>query len=146
MGAMIMGMLDRWFGGMKHYPPLAADSQAKHYLDEISPALEGLVGDVKDPLEVVPSDHEAFVFIGKPPKRFVLSWIHDGKVSSFQSLVEERHLSAAKSEQLLDELRGAYQHALDAPRYSATVGNRKITITPSMKLEQEVHEIISHTK
>ncbi|MCW8921158.1 MAG: hypothetical protein OQK68_06710 [Sedimenticola sp.] len=140
-----MGMLDKWFGGMKDYPPLAADSQARHYLDEFSHELEGLAGDVKDPLEVVPSDHEAFVFIGKPPKRFGLAWIHDGKVSSFQSLIQERQLSAEKSDRLLEELRGAYQHALDAPRYSATVGDRKITITPSLKLEQEVHEIIHHT-
>lgn len=140
-----MGMFDRWFGGVKEYPPLAADSQARHFLDEISPELEGLAIDVKDKLEVVPSDHEAFVFIGKPPKRFGLAWIHDGKVSSFQSLVEERHLSAEKSDQLLDELRGAYQHALDAPRYSAMVADRKVTVTPSLKLEQEVHEIINHT-
>ena len=64
-----MGMLDRWFGGVKEYPPLAADSQARHFLDEISPELEGLAVDVEDKLEVVPCDHEAFVFIGTPPKR-----------------------------------------------------------------------------
>jgi hypothetical protein len=143
---MNMGMLDRWFGGMKEYPPLAADSEAQHHLEEISPQLEGLVGDVRDPLEVIPADHEAFVFIGKPPKRFGLAWIHDGKVSSFKNLVEERHLTPQESEQLIEELRGAYERAAEARRYSAKVGKRKITVTPSPVLEQAVHKIIDHTR
>lgn len=137
-----MGMLDRWFGGNKAYPPLAPDSDAQHYLDALKSELEGLAGDVKEPLEVVPSDHDAFVFIGKPPKQFGLAWIHDGKVSSFQSMTEELHLSRNEADRLVESLRAAYEHAAQARRYSATIGRRKVTVTPSPLLEREMHEII----
>ena len=139
-----MGMLDRWFSSKQSYPPLAPDSDARHYLDDLKGELEGLVSNVKGPLEVVPSDHDAFVFIGKPPKEFGLAWIHDGKVSSFQTMTEELHLSRSEADHLVEALRAAYEHAAEARRYSATIGRRKVTVTPSPLLEREMHEIIEH--
>lgn len=139
-----MGMLDRWFGGHHAYPPLEPESDARHYLDDMQDELENLAGNVRGPLEVVPSDHDAFVFIGKPPEQFGLAWIHDGKVSSFQSMTEELHLSRSEANHLVEALRAAYEHAAEARRYSATIGRRKVTVTPSPLLEREMHDIIEH--
>mgnify|MGYP006909079633 CR=1 FL=1 len=140
-----MGMLGKWFGSKKSYPPLAPDSDAQHYLDGISTELKGLAGQIKGPLEVVPADHEAFVFIGKPPKQFGIAWIHDGRVSSFQKLVEEWHLSVAQREKFIHELQEVYEHAEGVRRYSAKIGSRRITVTPSPLLERAVHDVFEHT-
>jgi len=137
-----MGMLDKWFGGHKDYPSLAADSEAQSHLDEVKAQLETLADEIKDPMEVVPADHAAYVFIGKPPTRFGLAWIHDGKLSNFKNLVEEKHLSPPRMEKLVDDLRDAYTHAKDAQRYKSTVGDRDVTVIPSESLEKEVQEII----
>lgn len=139
-----MGMLDRWFGGKQAYPPLEADSDAQHYLDDISTELEGLARQVRGPIEVIPADHEAYVFIGKPPKEFGIAWIHDGQVSSFQKLVEEWQLSSEQRDEFIHELQDVYEHADGVRRYSAKVGGRKITVTPSPMLERAVHEVFEH--
>ncbi|WP_428605123.1 hypothetical protein [Sedimenticola sp.] len=139
-----MGMLDKWFGSKHAYPPLEAGSDAQHYLDDISDELKGLARQVRGPLEVIPSDHEAFVFIGKPPQQFGIAWIHDGEVTSFQKLVEEWHLSNEQRKAFIHELQDAYEHAEGVRRYSARIGGRKITVTPSPLLERAVHEVFDH--
>lgn len=139
-----MGMLGKWFGAKHAYPPLEADSNAQHYLDDISKELEGLARQVHGPLEVVPTDHEAFVFIGKPPRQFGIAWIHDGEVSSFQKLVEEWQLSAEQRKKFIHELQDAYEHAEGVRRYSAKIAGRRITVTPSPMLERAVHEVFDH--
>jgi hypothetical protein len=141
----IMKMLDRLFGRGKDYPPLPQDSQATARLDEIHEELESLTHKVRDRLEIVPADHAAFIFLGKPPKRFGIAWIHDGKVSSLKELVDEHHLTPAGVDQLLNELGEAYTHATDAPRYCSHVGNKDVVVIPSKDLENEVQEILQHT-
>ncbi len=42
----------------------------------------------------------------------------------------------------MDQLRQAYERNSDVNRFSATVQNREVVVTPSAKLESEVHEII----
>ncbi|GAB4354551.1 MAG: hypothetical protein Kow006_20390 [Gammaproteobacteria bacterium] len=137
-----MGMFDKWFGSKPSYPPLPADNQAKAVLDECQHELEELTHRVRENLEVVPAEHSAYVFVGKPPKRFGIAWVHDGKVSSLKELAEENHLSPAKVEKLVDQLREAYLHAGDAPRYTAHIGDKDVVVIPSPGLEHEVHDII----
>lgn len=137
-----MGMLDKWFGGKKDYPPLPADNEAKAKLDEVQNELEELTNRVSDHLEVVPAEHEAYVYLGKPPKRFGIAWIHDGKVSGLKELVEENKLSQREVQKLVDDLGRAYEHAREAPRYSADVGGKQVVVIPSKGLGQEVHQII----
>ncbi|MCF8178823.1 MAG: hypothetical protein K9J74_09980, partial [Sulfuritalea sp.] len=88
-----MGLLDRWFGSTTNYPPLPQDNEAQARLDEVKSQLEELAHRVPDHLEVVPAEHEAFVFLGKPPKRFGIAWIHDGKVSGLKELAADNDLS-----------------------------------------------------
>ncbi len=97
---------------------------------------------MKDRLEVVPSEHAAYVFIGKPPKKFGLAWIHDGKISGLNTLVEEHGLKPLEVEKVVDQLRTAYERNADVDRFCTTVHDRDVVVTPSVKLETEVHEII----
>jgi hypothetical protein len=137
-----MGMFDKWFGGNNDYPPLPADNEAKSRLDELKPQLEELASRVHDNLEVVPGEHEAYVYLGKPPKRFGIAWLHDGKVDGLNELVDEHKLSQPQVQQLIAKLSAAYQHASEAPRYSTEVGGKQVTVIPSNGLGKEVHQII----
>ncbi|HEY5642111.1 MAG TPA: hypothetical protein VIS31_04470 [Woeseiaceae bacterium] len=135
-------MLDKLFGSKNDYPPLPADNDAAAKLAEVKAELEELAGRVSDHLEVVPAEHEAYVYLGRPPKRFGMAWIHDGKVSSLNELVGENKLSQQEAQKLVLELGHAYEHASDAPRYSAEVAGKTIVVIPSKGLGQEVHQII----
>lgn len=140
-----MGLLDKLFGSKVDYPPLPAGDDARHQLDEIRAPLEALAHKVSDHLEVVPAEHEAFVFLGKPPKSFGIAWIHDGQVTGLKEFAEEHGLSQIEMGQLIVRLGEAYQHASDAPRYSAEFGGKQMVIIPSKGLEEEVHHIMTNT-
>jgi hypothetical protein len=137
-----MGMLDKWFGGKNDYPPLPADNEASAKLDEVKPQLEELANRIHDHLEVVPGEHEAYVYLGKPPKRFGIAWLHDGKVDGLNELVDQHKLSQSQVQKLVVALGAAYEHASEAPRYSTEVAGKQITVIPSRGLGKEVHQII----
>jgi len=137
-----MGMLDKWFGARTDYPPLPADNEAKAKLDEIKAPLEELAAKVNDHLEVVPAEDEAYVYLGKPPKRFGIAWIHDGKLDGLRELVDENDLTQADTQKMIVALGAAYENASDAPRFSAELAGKKVVVIPSRKLGQEVHEIM----
>ncbi|MGS5086077.1 hypothetical protein ACVC7V_06155 [Hydrogenophaga sp. A37] len=140
-----MGLLNRFFGSKVEYPPLPVGNEALVKLDEVKAPLEELAHKVHDHLEVIPAEHEAFVFLGKPPENFGLAWIHDGKVTSLNELAKERHLSQTEVEQLIDRLGEAYQHASETPRYSAKFGGKQMVVIPSQGLEREMHQIMTNT-
>lgn len=98
-----------------------------------------------DHLEVVPAEHEAFVFLGKPPKNFGIAWLHDGKVTGLKEFAEEHHLSQVEMGKLIVKLGEAYQHASEVPRYSAEFGGKQMVVIPSQGLEQEMHQIMANT-
>ena len=137
-----MGMLDKLFGEKNDYPPLPTDNEATAKLDEVKPELEELANRVHDHLEVVPGEREAYVYLGKPPKRFGIAWLHDGKVDGLNELVDEHKLSQPQVQALIGKLSEAYEHASEAPRYSAEVAGKKVTVIPSRGLGKEVHQII----
>ncbi|MCB1801107.1 MAG: hypothetical protein KDI82_05415 [Gammaproteobacteria bacterium] len=124
------------------YPPLEADSRAGRKVAEVEHEIQELMHKVKQPLEVVPSDHAAYVFIGKPPKKFGLAWIHDGKVSGFNTLIEEHGVTPAEIEKVTEQLRESYLRHDDANHFTTTIDQRKVVVTASDALEREVHEII----
>ena len=140
-----MGLLDKLFGSKVEYPPLPAGDDALVQLDEVKAPLEELAHKVSDHLEVVPAEHEAFVFLGKPPKSFGIAWIHDGKVTGLKEFAEEHQMSQAEVGKLIVRLGEAYQHASEAPRYSAEFGGKQMVVISSRGLEQEVHQIMSST-
>ena len=137
-----MGFLSRLFAKSPDYPPLPDGSRAASKVAEVEHELEELVHKTRDPLEVVPSEHAAYVFLGRPPKKFGLAWIHDGKVSGLNTLIEEHGLSAADVEKVIDQLRDAYQRHQSEAHYCARIEDRAVVVTPSPGLEQAVHGII----
>ena len=137
-----MSLFGNLFSSKPDYPAMDPSSTAASRIAEVKNQLGELAGQVKDPLEVVPTEHAAYVFIGKPPKRFGLAWIHDGKISGLNSLVEEHGLKPTEVENVMSQLRDAYERNADVSRFCATVQDCDVVVTPSAKLEREVHEII----
>jgi len=137
-----MSLFGSLFSSKPDYPAMDPSSTAASRIDQIKPQLAELAGQVKEPLEVVPADRAAYVFIGKPPKRFGLAWIHDGKVSGLQAIVEENDLKPAEVAEAMDHLRAAYERNADVNRFTATVQDRDVVVTPSARLESEVQQII----
>ena len=137
-----MGLLGNLFAPKIDYPSIDPNSAAAQRIAEVESQLEELAGKVSERLEVVPSEHAAYVFIGKPPSKFGLAWIHDGKVSGLNNLVQDHGMKPLEVEKVVDELRTAYESAADAKRYCAEVKSRKVVVTPSGRLENAVHEMI----
>ena len=138
-----MGLVNKLLGGgTPAFPPLDSGHYAAERVDAVRSVLDTLMGKTKVRLELVPAEHAAYVFIGKPPKKFGVAWIHDGKVSNFKNLVEEKGITPARLETLVGELQKAYQQSAAAERYTLSVGGREVVVTPSDELESAVHHAI----
>ncbi len=135
-----------FFSKKLNYPELDSDNPAADQVHEFDGPLQELMGQVSDTLEVVPADDHAYVFIGKPPKKFGVAMIEDGSVQSFIAAAKEKGLDQAKIQMLNEQLREAYMHNLDAKRYKTSVAGKDVVVTPSLQLDQEVKEIMSSMK
>jgi hypothetical protein len=124
------------------YPALDTTSRAGRKVAEVRPELRELLHKVKQPLEVVPSEHAAYVFIGKPPNKFGLAWIHEGTVSGLNTLIQEHGVQPAEIDRTMEALREAYTRHGDAPHYTTTIDDKRVVVTASEQLEHEVHDII----
>ena len=141
-----MGFIDKLFGSAKEYPPLNKDNPAAQKIDALRQPVEKLLSEVKDPVEVVPGDETAFFFIGKPPKKFGVAWVgKDGKVVNFKSLVEEKGLSPISLERLSDRLKQIYIQHQEEPRYSVTINEKQVVVTPSEALKNDIRMVIEDT-
>ena len=138
-----MGFFGKKFGQGEQYPELAGDHAAASRLAAIQSNLEELAEKVSDPMEVIPSDDGAYIFIGKPPKKFGVAWIEDGVVKSFKTLMEEHGMTAPEINALSDELREVYVRHHDTEHYHTKIADRDIVVTPSEPMEHEVREILS---
>ena len=86
-----MGFLSKILGGdKKDYPVLESSNPIAQRIEHFRGDLENLAKEVSDPMEVIPTDSTAYVFLGKPPKRFGIAWIRDGKISNFKTLSTEK--------------------------------------------------------
>ena len=141
-----MSFMDKLFGSSKGYPPLNEDDPAAQRLEALRQPVEKLISEIKDPLEVVPGDETAFFFIGKPPKKFGVAWVgKDGKIINFKSLVEEKGLSIISLEKLSDRLKQVYIEHQEEPRYSTTIQDKQIVVTPSETLKSDIKKVIDDT-
>ncbi len=132
-----------FFSKKLNYPELDSDNPAADQVHEFDGPLQELMGQISDTLEVVPADDHAYVFIGKPPKKFGVAMIEDGAVQSFIAAAKEKGLDQAKIQMLNEKLRDAYMHNLDAQRYKTSVGGKEVVVTPCLQLDQEVKQIMS---
>ncbi len=138
-----MGFLEKLFGGGKNYPALETDTSAAKKLAAVKDPLEKLSEKVKDPMEVIPADDSAFVFIGNPPKNFGMAWVEEGKVHNFKTLSEEKDVSQKQLLKIVDALADAYKRTDIKNKYSAKIGGKVVTVTPSQDLGREVKNILA---
>lgn len=132
-----------FFSRKPEYPELGSDNPAAEQVQEVEEPLKALMDQVSDPLEVVPADGQAYVFIGKPPKKFGVATIEDGQVQSFVAAAKEKGLDPVMIQKLNEKLRDAYVNNQDAQRYKAEVAGREVVVTPSPQLAVEVAQIMS---
>jgi hypothetical protein len=139
-----MGFFDKFKSKDKdiEYPMLDKTSPAAQFLDNIKKPLESFAAQVKDPLEIVPSEDTAYVFVGKPPKVFGLVWIQKDGVFNMKKVVAEKGIPMTEFQLLSDELRDAYIKNQETERYSASLGGKKIVVIPSENLAREVESVI----
>ncbi len=138
-----MGLLSKILGGTPDYPQLPPDLAAAQQLEAIRANLEELAGEVSEPMEVVPGEASAYVFIGKPPKRFGVAWIEDDQIKSFKSVMAENNVSQQQLNKVSDELREAYKKYDDVTRYQTRIAEREIVVTPSDRLKDNVRQILT---
>ena len=135
-----------FFSKKLNYPELDSGNPVANQVHEFDGPLQDLMGQISDTLEVVPADDHAYVFIGKPPKKFGVALIEDGSVQSFIAAAKEKGLDQAKIQMLNEQLRDAYMHSMDAQRYKTSVAGKDVVVTPSLQLDQEVKQIMSSMK
>jgi len=136
-----MDILKNLVGGEKH-PPLPEDNYATARVRQVQNELHQLVSETKDRIEVVPAEHLAYVFIGKPPKKFGMAWITGGEVANLGELAKAKNFSPITLEKIEDELGEAYRQSESDQRYECAIGGETVIVTPSESLESEVHRII----
>lgn len=124
------------------YPELDAGNPAADQVQEVAEPLKDLMAQVSDPLEVVPSDGYAYVFIGKPPKKFGVAKIEEGQVQSFVAAAKEKGLDQLRIQKLNEKFRDAYEQNMDAQRYKYDIAGKEVVVTPCPALVQEVSQIM----
>lgn len=125
-----MGFFSKIFGSAENYPPLEPSNPATARLQEIEPHLTKLHAELGEKLEVVFAAENAYVFIGKPPKKFGLAWIEAGDLYNFKYLVDKKSYLPHHLQELNEKLRAAYLEHAAVPRYSATVGDQDLAVVP----------------
>ena len=130
------------FSKKVNYPELAPDNPAAQQIRAVEAGLKELVGQISDPLEIIPADGQAFVFIGKPPKKFGMAMV-DNKVHSFVAAAREHGIDQNQLQKINEKLRDAYLNFQDAPRYQTNVNGKTVVVTPNEQLAQDVSEITS---
>lgn len=136
-----MSLLKSIIGG-EDYPELPETSYAVERIKKVQAELTQLASETKDRIEVVPAEHSAYVFIGKPPKRFGMAWITGGRITNLGELAKQKNFSPITLEKIEDELRDAYKRSESDQRFTCNIGGQQIVVTPSDDLESEVHQTI----
>ena len=131
-----------FFSKKVNYPELGVDSPVAEQINEVKWPLKTLMSQVSDPLEVIPADNQAYVFIDKPPKKFGVAVIEGGAVQSFVAAAKEKGLEPVKIQKLNEQFRDAYIQNQDAQRYKASIAGKEIVVTPCAELAREVTQIM----
>lgn len=123
-------------------PELDPLSVAGHTIDELSNPLAHLAESTDEDLEVIPSEHEAYVFIGSPPNNFELAWVHHDTVSHLHKLSRKHGLSEAENSEIMEQLRRCYRHHQRDYRFHADVDHHDMMVLPSNSMQLDLHDII----
>ena len=124
------------------YQELEDNHPASKQLSAVETPLKELIGEVSDPLEIVPADRHAYVFIGKPPKKFGVAVLEEGSYQNFVALAKEKGLGDPKILSLIEKLGDAYRENQDTERFKKTVSGKDVVVIPCQKLGSQVARII----
>ena len=138
-----MGIFRRLFSSGPDYPLMNPRDPAARRVTKILRPLESLAQSVPENLELVPGVQKSYVFVGKPPKRFGLAWIENGKVHRFREEARKKGVAPERIAALGREVRQAYEESRGDDRYRVTVAGRRIIVTPSRQLELSVEKIVA---
>ena len=133
-----------FFSRKPKYPDLDSSSPAAEQVQEVEEPLKDLIQQVSDPIEVVTSKDHAYVFMGKPPKKFGVAMFEEGKVQGFMAMAKEKGLEQAVVLKINQKFRDAYEQNMDAERYTTSIAGKEIVVTPCTKLAEEVAQIVSN--
>lgn len=137
-----MGIFGNLFKKGKEYPLLDPACEAAKKLDALRETLGAWAKNISHPIEVVPAEKAAYLFIGNPPEQFGLGWIKDGKLSILKKVVDERKIPLEEFQSISNSLRKAYEQSLSAGRFHVIIENKKIIVTPSESLGKEIEQTI----
>jgi hypothetical protein len=135
-------MLSNLLPNGNNYPELNPKCTAGQTVSELCDQLNTLAKSTEEELEIIPFHHEAFVFIGKPPAKFGLAWIHDQQISRLNELVDEHGLSPEEIAQVMKDLRTSYRHHKRDGRFYADVHEHSLVVLPSNAMQLDMHDII----
>lgn len=139
-----MGFFDSLLGKKEEsYPELEASSQSATQLNSVKARLEEMLKGVEDRVEVLPADNAAYVFLGKPPKVFNLTWVENDKVMNFKKLISELGGTDVKVARLAKELGEIYKKHMQSERFSYKLAGRDVVVTPDDALVAEVKATIA---
>ncbi|MBU0728562.1 MAG: hypothetical protein KKE17_15580 [Proteobacteria bacterium] len=137
-----MGFLDKIFGAKKQ----TFHSSVNPGIPEVK-STNALIGELSEqlsePLEVVPDDDCAFVFIGNPRQELNMAWIEKGNIHNLQNLADSKGMGQDQFAGMVDKLKEAYQRSEDHQRFTSNIGGKEVVITPSFALAGEVKQIIA---
>ena len=133
-----------FFSKKLDYPELGTDSPAAGQLNDVKAPLKTLMSQISDPLEVVTADNQAYVFIGKPPKKFGVATMEAGEFQSFIAAAKAKGLDPVKIQKLNEQFRDAYLHNQDAQRFKASIDGKEVVVTPCAELVREVSQIMDN--
>ena len=138
-----MGFLGKLFGMDPELPPLDPASPGAKRIEAQRPALEAFVAKLHDPVELIPAERSIYAFIGRPPDRFGIAWFPgDGTEHNLKTLVKAKGLTVLQQNTLSSHLRKAYEKHAAEPRFSTTIGGKKVKVIPSAALELDLTKVI----
>lgn len=126
----------------KSLPELDPQSNAGRTVEELHTKLAQLADSSGKDLELIPSEHGAYVFIGHPPKDFSLAWIHDHQISRLEEMENEHHLSMGEQDDVQKSLQALYQHHRRDYRFQASVNGHTLQVLPSNAMQLDLHDIV----
>jgi hypothetical protein len=137
-----MGFFNRLFGSDLEYPLLDEGDPATRQVEALRSEIETIADRVQVPIEVIPSEGEAFIFAGEPPRAFGVFMVDRGHIGNLKELAEHKGLSEDDLLRVTDDLRSAYVHSQKDQRFTAETSKGRVTVTPSPGLLSVVRKII----
>ena len=138
-----MGFLNKLRGKADDLPVLDPDIPEHGIMEGFRKHVKVLLENVEDSIEVLPYNDKAYVFIGKPPKKFGFMWIDDKYINNLKGVVKEKGLSTADLGRISEDIRNVYLNNSDMiKKYSWNVDNAQVVAISSDSLGKGLQTIV----